>query len=334
MAKKTILFASVILIFAGAAYSADNVFVGGSFSDPGVSARAMGMGGAFTAAVNDGNATWWNPAAMGMLTKEKSLSLTYVPSMYSLTTGSISRFFGSYVQGDSEGFGALGGSLSYMSINLGSEYIGDTEYSWTEYIVTVSWGMQIDRLIGWAKYEYPKLSAGANIKYAGVSTDVLVDESAVGAGGFSFDAALLLALKNNFVIGLMGRDVFSHIKWDSGTGERIPFTVSAGIFYGITDNFAVAADIKAAETNDSGNTGAAVQSIAAGAEYGIEFGRTAQVKKIDFRGGVDYELSTDSSAVTGGISLYMDTFSVDYAYRHLVKSMLDGTHRFGLTLDF
>ncbi|MFP4465825.1 MAG: hypothetical protein ACLFP1_02105 [Candidatus Goldiibacteriota bacterium] len=334
MTKKIILFASVILMSAAAAYSADNMYAGGAFSDAGISARAMGMGGAFTAVADDGSASRWNPAAMGLLTKEKSMSITYIPSMYGLETGDISRFFGSYTQGDTEGYGALGGSLDYMSINFGSEYLGDTEYSWTEYIVTVSWGMQMDRMIGWAKYEYPKLNAGANIKYAGASSDVLVDDSTVSAGGFSFDAALLLLMKENFAIGVMGSDVFSQITWNSGTTERIPFTVRAGLFYGLTADFIVAADVKAVETNNAGAAGAEIQSLSAGAEYGIAFGRNAQVRKIDFRGGINYEPSTDASAVTGGISVYMDTFSVDYAYLHRVKHMLDGTHRFGMTLDF
>src|SRR5258705_7088377 len=51
----------------------------------GVSARATGMGNAFTALSNDATATYWNPAGLGEVTRtDPSLSYTWCPANIAL----------------------------------------------------------------------------------------------------------------------------------------------------------------------------------------------------------------------------------------------------------
>ena len=131
---KKFILAAVFTAAAAVSFAAGSDFLGGAFTDDGLSARPAGMGGAFTALADDGNASWWNPAGLAVMeSKSKSMSLTYVPSVYKLTEGGISKFIASYGQGDNTGYGALGASISYMSADIAASYAGDRDYGWTEY---------------------------------------------------------------------------------------------------------------------------------------------------------------------------------------------------------
>jgi hypothetical protein len=72
------------LLAASVSYAADSGMLGGTFIDDGIAARPAGLAGAFTAIADDANASWWNPAGLGLLDKRKSICFTYVPDIFSL----------------------------------------------------------------------------------------------------------------------------------------------------------------------------------------------------------------------------------------------------------
>ena len=335
--KKTTLkicFASVLLVFLFAVprvMAAASAMLGGSFADSGISARATGLGGAFTAIADDANASWWNPAGLALLGKDKSISATYIPQVYADVKG-LSDMLVTYGQGDVYGFGAIGGAIRYMNLGIPADYTGDTSYKWAEYTVVLSWAMQIEKYIGLSKYAFPKIALGINLKYFGNDTDLTLGTDKITASGFGSDLALILALKENLRLGLVVKNVFSQITWQTGTKEALPYEIAAGLYYGFTSDFLLSFDGRFLQ-NDTGSP--EFDSVSGGAEYTMDFGKNAQVQKAALRAGITYVPSQDSFAAAMGASIYMETFSVDYAYQYFIRSVTSvDNHRFGLSVYF
>lgn len=324
---------ALFMVFMLPAYAAaESDMLGGSFTDDGIAARPAGLAGAYTAIADDGNAAWWNPAGMALLDRKKSVSISYIPDIYNLDTGEITRIFLSYGQGDTAGFGALGGSISYLGVNLGSDYTGDMAYKWTEYVLSVSWGMEVQQYLGMAKYKYPKVSLGVSAKYMGVSTDLTVGGENTGASGFGADAGLMIAVKNNFNIGLAVKNAFTAVSWIAGSEESVPRQYNAGVFYGLTPDFLLAAEIKASETD----SGIGISAYCAAAEYIIRFGKgVSGVQNVAIRSGITIDPGNDVYIIPVGASLGMEGFSVDFVYQKYLNFMLaPDMYRLGVTASF
>ncbi len=331
--KKIILaFAVSALLIPAFAWGASGM-LGGAFTDNGISTKAISMGGAFTAIADDGNASWWNPAGMALLGKDKSVSITYVPDYFGTGPAfKLSDILVSYAQGDNQGWGALGGTVRYLSAGLGADYAGDTEYKWNEYTILVSWAMQIEKYFGLPKYSYPKIAAGVNVKYVGANTDMILGGAEVSASGIGVDAGLMVALKDNFKIGIMGKNLFTQVTWNGGSKETVPYSINAGVFYGITNDLAVSVEVK---TDQDYQGAPAVSAYCGGAEYRLTFGKTAQVQAAFIRAGLQMDPNTNTYIISGGTAIVMDTFSLDYAYQQFLQSGLsNNNHRLGLTMNF
>ena len=332
MMKKITVVAAMLITSVFTAFAADSGFLGGAFTGSALPARIAAMGGAFTAVANDANASWWNPAGMALLDKKKSFSFTYAPTVLGLTTGDISDMIASYSQGDAEGYGALGASLSYRSINLGSDYTGDPEYKWTEYTALVSYALVLNRFMGLNNFKYPKYAAGINVKYTGVSSDLTIGSDAVSAMGFGADAAVMIAFKENLNIGIMARDIYTSVSWDKASTERLPYSLNAGIYYGLTNEVLLTAEAKAYET-----TGGmpALSEYCFGGEYILLFGKGAQVQSLSIRAGASIDANADVYTASAGAGVNVENFLVDYSFQYFINSNLNTQgHRIGGTFFF
>jgi hypothetical protein len=332
MMKTTSKLILLLALVPAALFGADSNYLGGAFTDDGISTRPLGMGGAFTAVADDANASWWNPAGLPFLDKQRVMSMAYIPDMFGVDTGKMSRFLVSYGQGDTAGYGGLGASFSYFNVDIGSDGAGDKAAAWTEYVAVLSWGMQLDRYIGLVKYRPPNVSLGINLKYMGVNSDLTLSDKPITASGFGVDASLLVLIKENLKIGIMGQNLYSPITWSSGTKETVPYTIKGGIFYGITQDFLLSLETRAPQ-NAKGTP--AIEQYSAGAEYSFRFAKTEQVEKTSVRSGISVNPNTDSYIISAGASVYMQGFSVDYAYQYYLKSELTtNTHNLGISLTF
>jgi len=331
--KKNFLIITIMVLITATIYS-ESKFTGGSFSDSYDSTKAAGLGGAFTALANDANAAIYNPAAMALFDpRTKNLSLTYIPSLYELSSaGKISKYLIDYAQGDMSGYGALGAAVNYTTVNIAGDFEGDIDNSWNEYVILVSWAIQIDKYIGLQKYRYPKLSLGLNAKYMAVNSSLTLSGQKLGASGYGVDVALMFAVKENLNLGIMGQNVYSQLNWNGGLKELLPYSIRGGFYYGITNNFLISGEVKLLE-NDTGSPEIEVYNV--GIEYAIDFNKNDQIQKIALRGGVSIDQKNDAYIIAAGTSLFMESFSIDYTYQQYLKILLSNSiHRFGVTMSF
>ena len=320
-----------VLFTAAPVFAADSSLLGGSFTDSVISARAAGLGGAFTAVADDANASWWNPAGLALLGKDKTISATYIPQIFADVKG-LSDMLITYGQGDLFGFGALGGSVRYLNCEIAADYTGDTSYKWSEFTVLLSWAMQVEKYIGLSKFSFPKIAVGVNLKYFGNNTDLKLGTEKITASGFGADLALMFALKENMRLGITAKNIVSQATWQTGTKESLPYELIGGFYYGFTSDFMMSFDGRFIQ-NDKGSP--EFNSVSGGAEYTMNFGKAAQVQKAALRAGITYIPAQDSFTAAAGASIAMETFSVDYAYQHYIRSETNvNNHRFGLTIYF
>lgn len=87
--KKQVIFALVLLAVSTIAWSGWSLGFTGSAFDLGASARGLGLGGAFTALVDDETAVIHNPAALGQF-ESVGISSLYVRQFGGVTYGSVS----------------------------------------------------------------------------------------------------------------------------------------------------------------------------------------------------------------------------------------------------
>lgn len=168
----TMLLVGAFALTAFSAYDRYVVFQGGH------GAKALGMGGAFTALADDGTGALWNPAG---LTKTQDAWLA----------GATSNL---YAGG---GFGGMG----YQYVAGGFTFEG--------YAVGISWAnatagplYSVSAFTGTVGVDLAGLGAvGVNLKYYTETIDN------VGSSGFGFDIGLLVTLTDELAIGIAAQDI-------------------------------------------------------------------------------------------------------------------------------
>ena len=129
-----------------------------AFLKMGAGARAMGLGGAYVAIVEDATATYWNPAGLGFLRKKFDLTAMHIEARegnFPTAVGIAGRHeYGSlaFSLGDS---GSLGFSVNYFNIGgiqyttgtseLDFQRVSNTNQQDTEIAYTLSYGRSIQR---------------------------------------------------------------------------------------------------------------------------------------------------------------------------------------------
>ena len=301
MPKSRLLLAVVVavgvVVSSGPALCSDSH--AGAFLRMGVGARALGMGGAFTAIADDATASYWNPAG---LTKIENIEATFMYSA-NMTVDRQLNYFG-YAQW--LGVGGLGVSWINAGMGdmeqrdplgnlIGSEDTGDNA-------IMLSYGMEVGTL-----------SLGASAKF--LHQNVMDTQSETG---FGLDFGGIFNVSDNVAAGVMIRDVGSHfgdvnvpINWRFGTGIKA-----------LDGALAVGIDVdKVEDIHDF--------QIHLGGEYGMEVHPGYHVF---FRTGLN---GVEDQAFTGGIGIRVPYLQFDYTYMTEKEEVdLGNSHRIEVTARF
>jgi hypothetical protein len=277
---KKIILVFTLAIAAASAFAAVNENASTIFSalDMGAGARAIGMGGAYTAVADDASAVYWNAAGLGFINTPQA-ALTYdkwfMDTMYSQGMFACPLYTG-----------VIGANIMYM--NMGSITGRDTSGAATQnlnsYILGGSLGYGLS---------YGLFSAGAAVKIISQSMDNLTNSAfAVDAGGM-------------YRAGMFSAGLSLH-NLGTGNGYSLPTNIKAGVAIKPVDSdrngllFALDTQylFKDALSVNAGAEYVYARTLAVRAGYGIGFAQS------DLEG---------IKGLSGGIGVKVSGFSFDYA---------------------
>jgi len=215
--------ASVLLILSMASAESG---IGNRQIFVGTSARALGMGSAFTAGPISGDSFVWNPSALGFLSGME-LSLVGL----SLADES----------GNREGAFSL--AVNPKQLGIATENIGSLAIaSWFD-----GWGYDAEKrrimLVGYGLPLGKDFAVGANIRHHRLNRALRTTQL-----GWSFDLGFLFSHKlaslgNQVAVGLTFEDLGGHI-WENGRlVEKIPPVTRLGTTYSLNKDMTLSADL-------------------------------------------------------------------------------------------
>ena len=231
--KKTTIIIFVILMVSWLLFADNNHAA--SYMRMGTDAKAMGMGGAVTASIDNINAAYWNPANLNLLN-----TYEFATTMNDL---GLDRDLNYFALGQKFDFGVLALSLMSAGVNdiegydVNNQFTGDFDSS--ENNIALSYANS-----------FKAVDAGITLKYY-LST---IDEDT--ETGFGMDLGFgYMITKYNLRLALMLRDLYS----SEIAGEAVPMQYNIGTAWMPYEYLTVVADLNGESGEDLG--------LALGAEY-------------------------------------------------------------------
>ncbi len=340
------LLSLIVMLFAVPAQATKYA---GAFMENGGGARALGMGGAFTAVADDPSATFWNPAGLATI-GEREILLMHSERFGDL----IDRDFVSYTQPVS--WNILGGSSSGIGlsvIRLGIDDIPFTNDELADYLDLDENGLispdEYHRLLDPEAQDLIELKSdqefalmfsygetlgawqmGATVKFIHQSIGKF---SSMGVGA---DLAMLRPqVWRRLDFGIKFQDLTTtYLSWSTGRNELITPAIVPGLAWRqpLPDwnmDFTLAGSLETrfdhrgdADQFDAG-------AYSANSHLGLEVGFS---RKVFLRTG--YDSGFDAGNVTAGVGFRIDPLTVDYAYAGDSLDIDEVTHRISLSFRF
>lgn len=292
----------------------------------GVGGRALGLGGAHVALVNDATAGYWNPAALVRISYPEGIVMhdERFGSLISFDFASVAVPYG------------LDESLGLSILRLGVDGIPDTRKAWIDnnsngifdnadrvdydkvtYFNATDWALYFT----YAKRPSSGLMYGANVKI--IRRD-LADQSAIGIG---FDVGALYSPTPNLFLGINAQDITTTlVAWSTGRNELVSPTLKIGATYSIDalgGRFAPALDVDVRFENRRFASVANLGAVSFDPHAGLEFDYK---KTVALRVGYN-----DVKQLTLGAGLHLRMLDVDYSFAKFTgDETLGNTHRISL----
>ncbi|KAA3657841.1 MAG: hypothetical protein DWQ10_12375, partial [Calditrichaeota bacterium] len=285
----------------------------GEFLSTGAGARALALGGAYTALANDVTAIYWNPAGMNRLNYPQA-SLMHSQRFAGIIKYNFAAFSMPFGMDASLGFGIIRlgiddiihTKLPRPDLRLGDIYeengqqfrntpVQDYSFSNAEYGFFFSYARKVSE----------RLSYGASIKTLYKTFD---ENTAYGIG---FDLAAQYVVNKNLLLGANLQDITSTIlAWDTGTKELIVPTLKLGAAIPFQMKYLPGKLIPLIDMDVRFEGREFASQIAAGA------------MSFDFHMGLEYNFSqriaarlgSDVGNFTAGAGIDFQNFILDYAF--------------------
>lgn len=294
----------------------------GAFNDIGVGARPLGLGGAFVAVANDGNALNYNAAGLGFI-DEILLSATYAQQFQGLINYN-------YIGGilPLAAVGALGASIGILS---------EDADIYEEQTITVSYGKAFSQ----------KFALGVNLKSLGTSFDENNESvrtnpyfAKFSSSALSFDAGVMVKPITGLSLGFSAENLIpADVSISESDEDEVPVNIRVGLAYSLA---AIADSIQQESLRDVLKSGLGLLEVAfrdgaghihAGAEVWLN-------QSIAVRAGYAVKSGVSSAttiAVGGSAKIPVSSLSLqlDYAFQILTGDFEDNTtQRVSLNLIF
>lgn len=304
-----------------------------AFTDIGVGARPLGLGGAFVALADDSNATYYNPAGLAYIDKIQ-FGATYAQ-----------RFNGLVNYNTIGGIIPVGG-LGTLGANIG--LLAEDSGIYREQTIRFSYGRTLIKQLGF----------GLNIKMFGTSfddTNEFVIENPyfaqTSSSAVSLDLGLLTKPINSLSLGVSVENILPAdisvydtdadvLEIETDTEDTVPLNIRAGIVYDL-ESIAEMSAQGAAITNLLKSTLVAVEVVSRDSETYTRFGIEMWVNNaIGVRCG--YGMKNTGNPTTtlslGGsakIPISSTALQLDYGFQLLTGDLQDNTtQRFSVNLLF
>lgn len=328
----------------------------GAFMDDGGGARALAMGGAFTAVADDPSAVYWNPAGLS------GIGSRQVMLMHSERFGDlIDRDFAAYVQPvDWSLLGGTEAGFGVSVIRLGLDNIPFTDHLFDQLDHNGDGVVSDEELLGQDGLPGPSLfDLEDQILYKSDSELALFVSYAERKGdwrlggslklirqsigdynslGIGFDFALLRPrIWRGLDFGVKLQDITTtYLSWntDDGTNETIYPVITPGLAYNVPvpawdASVTVASSL---ETHYDDRRGAD-QYWGGGFSANLRLGMEVGFKeRVFLRGGFDSGFETEN--MTAGAGFRLDMLTVDYAYAGDILDNDEETHRISISARF
>lgn len=261
-------------------------------------ARAVGLGGAYTALANDSNALLYNPAGLGKIARHEA---TFMHNQY--FAGITQEYIGFAAR---QGFGF---NMNYLnSGNIARTTLANPSGAGLAYTGLQDWALGT----GYGRSLGPNLALGAGVK--------LIHETNAGtsAQGYAFDLGALYALPMvpGLSLGISFQNMGPVVKFHN-TKEHLPFNYRAGAAY-VFNAFDLDNSVSMDVTKESNEN----ILVAFGAETIIS-------KMMALRLGFNNR-NTVGTGITGGIGWFYKNYSLDFAV--VTYGPLGLTHRASATV--
>jgi len=300
---KALKLAGLLVFTAQAAWAAETA----SFLDIGVGARALGMGGAYTASADEVNALYWNPAGLSRLEK-REFSASHAEMFESTRLD-----FLTYAHPTQQGTFAAG--MTYMSQGKieGRDSQGrlTSGYDASDAAVSAGYARKVELADLGATVKYIRSHIGsAEAQSFAVDLGARRELDGMGPGKLALGAAL--------------RNLGPGLKYDHERND-LPLRLAVGAAYKLSGGHAISAEAV------NGPRGAGTDAALGGEFQAVKnvYLRAGYTTKSAATGGSGFDAAR---GMTMGLGFRNEKWSLDYAV--LPSGELGRSHRFSLGTRF
>lgn len=261
----------------------------------GVGARALAMGGAYTAVADDATAGYWNPAGLTGIERFNLAAMISANVAYDRQYNYVALGYN---------FGTAGwGAFSWVNGGMKNIQTADdvkptgSTFNYGEHGFLFSYGNKMN-----------KLNVGMTFKVA-YQKSLGYSKSGVG-----FDAGLKYLLNDNVHLGFVARDLGTKVGRD-----YVPIDFRLGIAAFAFEGFTFSAEVEKIQHRSD-------VMVHLGSEYDYEFADK-------YFGAIRAGVNDGNFTVGAGLTV-MGKYSIDYAYVTEKESFLGENHRISLSLSF